>query len=89
MALGADRRAIVSLVGVDTVFVLVAAGAAGIAASRLAGRTLEHVLFAVDPADWVATGVAVGLLTVVAAAATVLPARRAARVDPSECLRAE
>jgi putative ABC transport system permease protein len=89
MALGADRRAIVALVGVDTIFVLVAGGAAGIAASRLTGRTLEHVLFGVEPADWVATGLAVGLLAVVAAAASVLPARRAAGVDPNECLRAE
>jgi ABC-type lipoprotein release transport system permease subunit len=89
MALGADRRAIVGLVGVDTVFVLVAGGAAGITTSRLAGHTLEHVLFVVEPADWVATGLTVVLLTVVAAAASVLPARRAAGVDPSECLRAE
>jgi putative ABC transport system permease protein len=52
-------------------------------------RLMENLLFGISPGDpW--TYAAVGLmLTAVATAASALPARRAARVDPIEVLRAE
>jgi hypothetical protein len=68
----------------------VAAGVlAGIALTIIGGRFVAALLYGVEPADpLVIVSVAVGLL-VVAAAATLGPAWRAARVDPATALRVE
>jgi predicted permease len=60
---------------------------AGLAGAFLLRRSIEAVLYGVEPADpWTFAAVAATLL-VTAAAASWLPARRAARVDPVEALR--
>jgi putative ABC transport system permease protein len=89
MALGATRSRVVAGV-FGHLARLVAAGliAGGFAAwslSNLAGR----FLFGLDPRD--ARAYAVAMITLLAAAlvATVLPARRAASIDPTEALRQE
>jgi predicted permease len=88
-ALGAQTSAVLRLV-IGRSMGLVAAGlAAGIAAALAATRALESFLFAVTPLD-PATFVAVALgVTAVAALASAIPARRAARVDPAIALRSE
>jgi ABC-type lipoprotein release transport system permease subunit len=53
--------------------------------SKLAGK----FLFGLDPRDVRAYGVAMATLVAAALIATVLPARRAASVDPTEALRQE
>jgi len=89
MSLGAVPADIVRMVlirGSLPVGVGLAAGAAG---SLAAARLLSGLLFGISPAD-VTTLVTVGAaLAAVAAAATLLPARRAARLDPSRALRIE
>jgi ABC-type antimicrobial peptide transport system permease subunit len=50
------------------------------------GRALTALLFNVGPSDPVAILLAVGLLLVVAAVASWIPARRAARVDPVKAM---
>jgi ABC-type antimicrobial peptide transport system permease subunit len=89
MALGATRSRVVAAV-FGQVGWLVAAGlvVGGFAAwslSNAAGR----FLFGLDPRD--ARAYAVAAITLVAAAfvATLLPARRAASIEPSEALRSE
>ena len=52
-------------------------------------RLLQALLFGVTPLDVAAFVAAPLLLVPVAAAACLLPARRAASVDPSEALRCE
>ena len=58
---------------------------AAIAASRM----LSSVLFGIDPIDPVTFDVVPVVVLCVAAAASYLPARRAARVDPLTVLRSE
>jgi ABC-type antimicrobial peptide transport system permease subunit len=62
---------------------------AGLAVALFASRLLEGLLFgidAVDPPTFAAVAAALGLIAVTA---SYLPARRAARADPLESLRAE
>jgi ABC-type antimicrobial peptide transport system permease subunit len=54
-----------------------------------ATRLLRNQLHDVEPTDPLALGVALLVLTASAVAAALLPARRAARLDPLTALRAE
>ena len=53
------------------------------------GRLGESMLFCVDGLDSVVIAAASTGMTILALAAAILPARRAARTDPMENLRAE
>jgi putative ABC transport system permease protein len=89
MALGATRAEVVRLV-VGYGGRLAAIGIAlGVAAALALSRVLRSLLFgigATDPATY--AGVAL-LLALVAVLASWLPARRAARIDPTVAMRAE
>lgn len=86
-ALGAQQGDILRLV-MGQGFVLAAAGiAAGLCGAFAATRVLKTLLFEVSATDPVTfAGVAV-LFLLVALAATYIPARRAARIDPMAALR--
>jgi len=89
LALGASRAAVLGLV-VRRALGLTAAGAlAGLAGAVALTRLMQNLLFAVTPTDPVTYGAVVGVLVAVAAAASLVPAWRAARVDPVTALRAE
>ena len=82
LALGATPGGIVRLV-VGQAMTPVALGVfAGVAAALFGARLLEGQLSGVSTADPVAFGLGVALLMAVALAASVLPARRASRVEP-------
>jgi putative ABC transport system permease protein len=69
---------------------LVAIGAAiGIAGSLVLLRSLRTLLYGVTPNDAATYAVVLALLATVAALASYLPARRAARVEPLTALRQE
>ena len=89
MALGADRRSVLRLV-MEQGAVLVAVGAlCGVLGSLAAVRRLEAFLYDVsasDPLTWI---LAVLFLCAVTVTAALIPARRAATIDPAEALRAE
>jgi predicted permease len=88
MALGADGSRVLAMV-VHQGLTLAAGGIAiGTVASLLSTGVLAHLLYGVTARDpWTYVAVAV-LLGAVALAAAVIPARRAARVDPVVALRA-
>jgi putative ABC transport system permease protein len=63
--------------------------ALGLGASLLLLRALTSILFSVEPNDFSTHAIVVVLLCAIAALASYLPARRAARVDPLVALRYE
>ncbi|MGH7675662.1 MAG: FtsX-like permease family protein, partial [Gemmatimonadales bacterium] len=89
LALGADAGRVLGLI-LREGMTLVAIGAAiGVASALALGNTLASLLFRVAPRDPVSLGGVLVLLLGVAAAAILLPARRAARVEPMQALRYE
>ncbi|MBY0493083.1 MAG: ADOP family duplicated permease [Cyanobacteria bacterium] len=62
---------------------------AGLAIAAAGGRIMTTLLFATDPHDPVTFAVIIVLLGAIAIAACLVPALRAARVDPMTTLRAE
>jgi putative ABC transport system permease protein len=62
---------------------------AGLAASMGAAHLLATLLFGVSPHDTAVLSAAIVILLGTAAVANLLPARRAARVDPMKSLRVE
>lgn len=89
VALGASRGQIVRLVMRHAVLVATVGLAAGLAAGLAGARALSGILFGVPTWDPVAIGAAAAALTLTAAVASYLPARRAARVDPVRTLAAD
>ncbi|HYK38142.1 ABC transporter permease [Alloacidobacterium sp.] len=89
MAVGAQRRQVVWMVLRDSLFLTAAGIVVGIPLAILVARALTSALYGVAPYDALSfTGAALGV-AIVALAASMLPARRAASVDPLTALRAE
>jgi putative ABC transport system permease protein len=86
-ALGASPRAIVLLVLRQAAWVTSAGLAAGLAAAYAAGKSIAAFLYGVRPHDPVSFAAVAALLLVVAALASIVPARRAASVDPLTVLK--
>jgi putative ABC transport system permease protein len=87
MALGAQRNSIVTMVLRQGLGMIAAGLALGIGVSAFLTPLLKTLLFgvtALDPATFV---VVAGLLATIGAIASLLPARRAALLDPIETLR--
>ncbi|HEY0159166.1 MAG TPA: ABC transporter permease [Thermoanaerobaculia bacterium] len=89
MALGADPRDVLKLVVRDGMTVSLLGVAIGVLVALFATRAMAALLFgieATDPAVFIAVA---ATLTLVALAASWIPARRATRVDPIVALRPE
>ena len=89
MALGADRSHVVRMV-LRGAFSQVGIGlAVGIPAAILAGRLMTDQLYGVKPWDPVMLTLATLLLAIAALLASLIPARRAAGVEPMVALRSD
>jgi ABC-type antimicrobial peptide transport system permease subunit len=89
IALGARRDDVLRLVLRQGMTPVAAGLVLGLGGAAAASRVLQSLLYGVAATDTVTYGAVAAFLTVVAMAASYLPARRAARSDPMMALRAE
>jgi predicted permease len=89
MALGADRWRIVRLTLRETLLVVSLGAALGLPAAVAGAHWLRAFLYGVTPVDPATLGAAVVTVFAASLLAAVVPARRAARIDPMEALRCE
>ena len=92
MALGADRRRMLTMIlrqGMTLTLIGVALGLGGAYVLTRYLESLNNMLFGVQPRDPLTFAATAGLLTIVALIACLVPARRATKVDPMEALRYE
>jgi len=89
MALGAERRHVLSLVVRQGLTMAGLGTLVGVIAALALSRLIESLLFHVKPTDPITFVAVVGTLLGVAALACYVPAWRATRVDPTQALRAE
>lgn len=89
MALGADRGSVIGMIVRDVMVLAGAAVGVTIPLAILGSRLVRSELFGVSFADPIVYGIGILVIGAVAALATLLPARRAASVNPVDALRAE
>jgi ABC-type antimicrobial peptide transport system permease subunit len=89
MALGARRLQVVAIVFRENAWIGVCGSLVGLGVALLASRMLAAFLYGTSTRDpWVMLG-AVGTLMLVGGAASLIPAIRAARIEPITALRTE
>jgi ABC-type antimicrobial peptide transport system permease subunit len=89
MALGADRRDVMKMILREGGWLLVFGVTSGSVLALAAASTARSMLFGLQPYDPATLGTAIVLLAAVTLAASYLPARRAAKLDPMMALRDE
>ncbi|WP_446745201.1 ABC transporter permease [Silvibacterium acidisoli] len=89
LALGAQKGNIYRLVLRDGLMPVVAGVIAGAAIAMGGAHLLRSMLYEVSPYNPVLAGSAIGVLVGAGVAACLLPAKRAAEVDPMQALKAE
>ncbi|HEX3868036.1 MAG TPA: ABC transporter permease [Gemmatimonadaceae bacterium] len=89
IALGAQPRSVAAMVTAQGLALCAGGVVAGLVLVALVTRFLRSLLFEIAPTDLLTLSTATALLVVFALLATWIPARRAARVNPIEALRAD
>jgi ABC-type antimicrobial peptide transport system permease subunit len=89
MAMGATRERVLRSVLGDAVRLAVPGLVVGGLLAVGTGAAMRSFLFGLSPVDPVSLGAAAGVLFLVVLVASLVPARRAARIDPMEALRSE
>ena len=89
IALGADRSAVVAMVMREAATLLAVGIVVGSVAAIVAARWASTLLFGLHPGDPATLATACASLALVAAVASFVPARRAARLEPTVALREE
>ena len=86
-ALGASDSQLLTLLFRESLRPVVVGLVVGLGISLLSGRVVQSVLYGVSSRDPLAIGSAVAILLLAAAAAIVLPARRATQVSAAQLLK--
>jgi ABC-type antimicrobial peptide transport system permease subunit len=73
----------------ESLWVLLFGVAAGIPLTLFAIRPLKSMLYQMSPFDVTSFAIAIAAISVVSAGAALVPARRAASIDPMKALRTE
>ncbi len=89
MAIGAQRQRILVLFLSESAWMVLGGVAAGIPLALGCGKLASSLLYGLKPQDPATAVIAAALLILVAFAAALIPAWRAARVDPMVALRYE
>jgi ABC-type antimicrobial peptide transport system permease subunit len=89
LALGAQRASVMRLVLVSGAKLGLAGCAIGAVVAVFATRLMSSMLFNVDPLDSAVLVLAALAIFLLALAASIIPARRAAFIEPMQALRAE
>jgi ABC-type antimicrobial peptide transport system permease subunit len=89
MALGATRSLVLRSVLQEALRTVSIGLLLGITGAALATRTLASMLYGVQPENAAILSLAAAILLLTALAASLLPARRAASIDPMQTLRSE
>ena len=89
LVLGATPGGVAASVIAGALPIVAAGSVIGFAGAVATGRLMRSLLFGVEPLDPAALFASPLLLAIIAVAACVLPAMRAARTDPAVCLRSE
>jgi hypothetical protein len=87
IALGADRGRVLRLVLGDVARVVAIGLVLGVAGAAASGKLVTSFLYGLTPSDPAIIAIAAAVLAVVALGAGLVPALRAARVDPVAALR--
>jgi putative ABC transport system permease protein len=87
IAMGAQRGDILKMAVVDGAVIVVIGVVSGIAGAALLTRFIQSLLFAVQPTDPITYVAISALLAAVTLLASLVPARKATRVDPLIALR--
>ncbi len=89
MALGAKRSQVAAMVFRQNLWVVMGGTVAGVGAALLATRALASFLFSTSPRDPWVIAASICALGLAACAASLLPALRAARIEPMSAIRCE
>ncbi len=89
IALGASAKNIMWMVMRRSTLLAIAGVTIGGALAYAAGRSMQALLFGVDPADVAVFAAAIGLSLLMALAGSIAPAWRAVKVDPITAARAD
>jgi len=89
LALGAQPRQVRGMILRESTWLAVAGIVAGVGASLMLTRLVKSMLYGIQPYDPLTMTGGVLILLTVALAASWIPARRAAKVQPMEALRHE
>jgi putative ABC transport system permease protein len=87
LAVGAGPRRVLAMVLREAIVLAAIGSAAGCAIAVGAGRLVASLLYGTEPSDPLVLGAAALAMVIVVVLATLLPARSAARADPSVLLR--
>jgi predicted permease len=89
MALGAHSPTVLWMLLRTTMTAVLIGTVIGVAGALTLGRTLQALLWEVGASDPLTIAAVVGVLVTIAAAAVLVPARRALRIDPVLAIRSE